>query len=560
MMATKNAVGVLVLTFSCLPMLYGQATWDRLTLIRERNKDIGRSSTEMIQSLQQLSATDVARNLAVFGMTSRRLRYGHAQFMQTLDDSRTDKQVVAGSAAGGTGDAVAMPGLPGLIAYAVSTGVVTQTVNQNVVTLSANGEGLYRFIAGQNPACSGTARQTDDLNVAQIRDSCTAPTWANNLAISAAFNVGTSSKTVTGQSAATGTMQSALASVNGKDFSSASARYAITNTRSPKSPESLTKFESKVNPATYSRFTGPGAQLLAYMSKLLRSEISKEELADFHDEVPGFQIEDVRNPTISVLDAWRALIGAVGKGPQTAMESGESPEVKSLRLGFELLARKDPSFEENFAQLSDAYIRFLARDAVTTADQVYAPMLTADYTFSRPPLEPDLHTFTFVGAFSPGAKNSTSPGTLTANLGVSMYAKSQPTDVKGNTGILRNAQAAVQFDRIWKASQTPVQVSLGGYIQYQVNPGIISVPSGSTIPGTSITVPGDAMTLLGPKGLIAVAESKITLHVPYIIAPIPLGFSYSNRTDLLKGSEVRAHIAFSFDTFSLATLAAGKNP
>jgi hypothetical protein len=380
--------------------------------------------------------------------------------------------------------------------------------------------------------------------------------WANNLSISAAFNISSSTQTVSGQSAATGTTQNALASVNGKDFSSASARYAIANTRSPKSAESVNKFKAVIDPIAYSHFAGPGGQLMAYISSLLRSTIATAELEDFQSEVPSLRVETIHGPSITLLDAWHFMMDAVASDPRT--ESQEPTEVVCMRLGLELLERNDPSFDEKFASLSDSYVKFLTKDAVGAADQVQSPMITADYTFSRPPLEPDLHTFTFVGSFSPGGKG-TNPGTLTGNLGLSIYAKSQPTNSTGGTGMLRNGQAAAQFDRIWNAGQTPVQVSLGAYIQYQINPGIISIPPGSTVPGTTIMVPGNAMTLLAPKGLIAVAESKITIHVPNTSAPIPLGFTYSNRTDLLKGSEVRGHIAFSFDTISLASLAGGKH-
>jgi hypothetical protein len=562
MIRLQALLRVLAIIPLCGSVLHSQATWDRLRPF-EQGPGGGRAVTDWTpQAIDSLSISDAAKYLAYYKMNSRLLTFAHERFMQTQADHRTDKQVVAGSAAGGTGDPVAMPGLPELLAYAVSTGVVSQTVNQNVTTFSVNGDGFYRFLAGENPACSGADPGVDDQNRTTLQDSCKPPSWANNLSVSAAFNMGTSTQTVTGQSAVTGTMQSALVNVNGKDFSSASLRYAPTNTRSPKSTQSSDRFRGVIAPGRYLQFQGPGGRLLEYIANLLRSEISASEFNNFRSEVPNLTLEDSpRNPPVRVFDAWHRLVDALGQELENRAPLSRDDEeaflVRTMTIGLELLRTKEPAFDEKVEQLSESYLKYLTRDAVTGADLVHSAMVTADYTFSRPPLEPDLHTFTFVFSFSPGATNSTNPLTLTANLGTSIYAKPQPTDAKGDSGTLRNIQSAFQFDRSWNASQTPIQVSLGGYFQYQVKPGIINVPSGATIPGTSIMVPGNASMLLAPKGLIAVAETKVTLHVPGVSMPIPLGFSYSNRTDLLKGSEVRAHIAFSFDTISLAR---NKNP
>ena len=570
----KSLARILLAIPLCVSTLYSQATWDRLQPFTQHSENGRVVAHWSADDLHRLSTTVVARSLVSYMMNRRLFTFAHRRFMQSQADQRVDQQVVAGSTGGGTGDPVAMPGLPDFLAYAVSTGVVSQTVNQNVVTFSANGDGLYRFIAGQNPACPQADQAANDESNLVIQDSCTPPSWANNLSIAAAFNVATSTQNVTGQSTMTGSTQAALASVNAKDFSSATLRYAPSNTRSPKSPQSLAKFQAKMNDS-YLRLQGPGQRLVEYLVSLGRSDISTIDFVGvLRSDLPTIDIDTLKSkiptlrtgdvtvaPPIRVFDAWHVIVDTLDQqrdersAPSTSTE--ESFLSSAMNTYLDVLRAKDPAFDTKVEELTESYIRYLTRNAVTASDQVYSPMVTADYTFSRPPLEPDLHTFTFVFSLSPGAKSVTNPLTITANVGAGIYAKPQPSDTKGNTSTLRNMQAAFQLDRSWKASQTPIQLSLGGYFQYQINPGIINVPSGSTIPGTSIMVPGNAMTLLAPKGFIGVAESKVTLHIPGVSIPIPLGFSYSNRTDLLKGSEVRAHIAFSFDTFSLAS---NKNP
>ena len=95
-----------------------------------------------------------------------------------------------------------------------------------------------------------------------------------------------------------------------------------------------------------------------------------------------------------------------------------------------------------------------------------------------------------------------------------------------------------------------VALTLGGYFQYQMSPALIMIPGGATAPG-GVPLPGDATMLLAPKGTIAVAHASITLQIPNSGIRLPIGISWSNRTELLTGTEVRAHIGFSFDTHSV---------
>ena len=95
-----------------------------------------------------------------------------------------------------------------------------------------------------------------------------------------------------------------------------------------------------------------------------------------------------------------------------------------------------------------------------------------------------------------------------------------------------------------------VALTLGGYFQYQMSPALILIPPGTTAPG-GVPLPGNATMLLAPKGTIAVAHASITLQIPNSGIRLPIGISWSNRTELVTGSEIRGHIGFSFDTHSV---------
>jgi hypothetical protein len=51
-----------------------------------------------------------------------------------------------------------------------------------------------------------------------------------------------------------------------------------------------------------------------------------------------------------------------------------------------------------------------------------------------------------------------------------------------------------------------------------------------------------------------VADATVTVRTARNGVKIPVGFSWSNRTDLAKGSEFRGHIGLSFDSVPLLLL------
>jgi hypothetical protein len=69
-------------------------------------------------------------------------------------------------------------------------------------------------------------------------------------------------------------------------------------------------------------------------------------------------------------------------------------------------------------------------------------------------------------------------------------------------------------------------------------------------PNTNIVLPGSAATPLAPKGNMVVAQAMATFGLKSGFR-IPVGITWSNRTDLIKGNEVRGHVGFNFDWSSL---------
>src|SRR5262249_37765981 len=118
---------------------------------------------------------------------------------------------------------------------------------------------------------------------------------------------------------------------------------------------------------------------------------------------------------------------------------------------------------------------------------------------------------------------------------------------------------ALQFDRPLGPADSGAQLSVGAYYQYQIHSGIIMIPSdATTLPGTNIALPPTGTPILAQRGSIFVAQAVMTLRLSTSGLKVPIGISWSNRTELLPGNEVRGHIGFTFDSTPLSLLTGSK--
>ena len=142
--------------------------------------------------------------------------------LRSAENGRVDEQAGASATAAGTASAAEKAGITGLVTAALENGALTQTLDQNLLTVRGNAEGLFRFLSGQDviPICLDAASTNCD------------PSPLSNLELTASFDVSQSNtQAVTGQNPADGTSLAALLTSNKRQFSSASARFAILNSR-----------------------------------------------------------------------------------------------------------------------------------------------------------------------------------------------------------------------------------------------------------------------------------------------------------------------------------------
>ena len=193
---------------------------------------------------------------------------------------------------------------------------------------------------------------------------------------------------------------------------------------------------------------------------------------------------------------------------------------------------------ESARRAMDTYLTGREQALQTIANGV---ALSLEYTNNHPLDEPGTSDFRFVLSLKPSQYV-----TLTANAAASIY-NSLPSGT--HVSLYRDAQAALQLDLSlsqWGSLGSPV-LSAAGYYQYMHDPALITIGSGNLAPDTNIQLPGTASVLLGQKGNIGIAQIKFTLPFKKTGVTFPVAVTWANRTDLVKGSSLGAHVGISFD-------------
>jgi hypothetical protein len=462
-------------------------------------------------------------------------------FLQTANKARLDQQHGASPSASAATSAVARTGISSILDAALEAGAMSQTVDQNVVTVRTNVDGLVRFLSNQEvftPCPSGNP-------------DCSTSTPFKHVEVAASFNTsdgGTqtlSGTTVPATGTNAGTPVSFSALLNKQQFASATVRYAIMDSRDLRSDAYRKKwlawFESN-RPA----LTAAGAELLRYVDTV----INKVQTTD----KDGKPTKDTRQP--DQYTEWLAVTRAALREARPTVEEWQNTFKVRLDVLLDMMRKLDPDFDTKLLEASNAFVRYLALRRDLSATLITDPALTVELTYAEPQLQPKLYSARVAYAYSPkGQRGRANPGTITFNGAIELFQDPQPDGTGLSTSRWKDLQAAVQFDRPLGPADSAGQFSIGAYYQYQINPGIIVIPAGATtLPGTSITLPAAGTPLLGEKGALFAIQSTLTLRLGGI-AKIPIGVSWSNRTELVSSNQVRGHIGISFDTAQLFLLA-----
>jgi len=437
--------------------------------------------------------------------------------LRDAGQARPDQQLGATGNASGTTSLVSRAGSAELLSLALDTGALTQSVNGTTATLTTNADQVFRLVTGYDPDCTVTCK-----SLGWFENKILSPT---NL--SASMDLAQQgSTTVPTSGPASGTtpapVNTAAIPTGAGKLSGITARYQLMNKFDPRS----TEFRQTWN-------------ALVLNSPALKTAVINLQTATENT----MKLLTANAPALNRDEALKqAKQDASGEALSKFFDNYFSNAVDALSQNKELSA----------AVLDTMPLRSAYRDVwFETLDRAVGTLLTFEYNYNRPINQPQTHDFKLIYAY-----NFQTMGMFTLNGSVSIYGNTIPAGAK--YGRLQYGQISTQYDRTLSGKDKSIQsqLSLAGYWQYQPEPSVLNIPAGTVVPGTNIPLPDGTQEFIGTAGSLWVTQAKLTIKAAGGIN-IPIGVSWSNKTDLLQGSKVGAQVGISYNFSSLAGLLTG---
>jgi hypothetical protein len=451
--------------------------------------------------------------------------------LQTISTSAAVNQNGGAPMAGGSTNLVSKPTTTDFISLASESGAFTDTINGTTATVQANVLGLTKYFLNRPVFQEWRNTYADVLQP---------------LTFTVTLNVAqTGSSTATVASSANAATPTSIGSVllptNNASFSSFGANYVVYRRYNPQDKKFMDKWKEALS-SNQSALDSATKSIEAVMSKLFTDELSpiiasqmSASLTEWHQEaVAAEKANDFNKFVLAYAKYENAFCDAV--------------------------LASSPDAPKNVLTLSQAIDAF-SQVVYTVLDQARGkPLATLSYLYSSPEGKPATHSFTAVVSYlfkgdDPKKRTPLTGAQLTANFTTSIYA-SLPAGAA--YGRLRDFQLSGEFDKPFGGTPDEPRGtwSLAGYGQYQYDPTVLNITAGNLAPGTNIALPSDAQVLLGTAGWLGVAQGKVVINLKKGLN-IPVALKWSNKTDLLKGSDVRGQVGISYDLSALSKLLSG---
>jgi len=417
------------------------------------------------------------------------------RFIAQNETKRTDKQIGASAAAGGSTSAADKPGIPYLLGLALEHGAINQNINGSTLTLSSS---PYALIAAYKGDTSDTYSQYAGFT---------------RLAVSASYNLQD--------------QNDPLASVSRKQLTEWTVKLRLFGDHSPRSAAAYKAFKELVKPALDAKIgavaTVHGALFSAHLSdfKNFRTKIN----ADINN-----YLNNTFTASTTQADAEAAVAQIIRDGVQHELYD----KLANLHLtdADQLALSK---FRTDYTAAVAAFIEAQKALDLKLKQLAQKATLTLGYFNERGSGTPNYSVGKLMFEKHP-------EGFMQIDANISASAYSNPDRTK-NQQTFRDATAALQFQQNLGKSPFLInaddksQISLafaGRYERLQENR---HVP--------------------GKKADIAVANWKIEIPIGQGVS-LPISITYANATELIKEQDVRGNFGITFDLDKLHTLVAAK--
>ncbi|MBI1895979.1 MAG: hypothetical protein HYZ57_09325 [Acidobacteria bacterium] len=491
----KRVIPLVLFAHAYLAVIYAQD----LTSIRNEIDNLAKAGPaeqeDLIADLRDSAIRVKLLNTAGVPGLVNAVSTGERIARQIVAFRRADVQNGASSGSSGSTSAILSPLLPAIFGVSLENGALTRTVSGTTITLRANPAGLF---------CASGASAA----AVALRDDDACRTFWKRVGLTASFDTSRGEK------------KREIADLQTLDnqFSELTARMELVNHRKLSGEKFSRVFENEIAEwkASAQRFVNLSAAAAASAVETeLRNEIDKNLLSlgakDSYKSAPAAekarQIEDV--------------IRAALKKMQGELQNAE--ERRQAWLG---------ALEAN-AKLQSAVLNAFA--------------WTAEYSFQKPDLAaqaigsivakgerpPSLHSLRMIFAKGYGDKKLD----LTGNLSASFFADTRP----GMRGGFRDFRGGLESKfrmRDLENYGAPTLGFAGLYVFLNQEPL-----------GLGLVAFNQAQ--VKERGHIGLFQAKLEFPTANNAIRIPLSFTYANRTELIKETEVRGQVGISFNLDAL---------
>ena len=448
--------------------------------------------------------------------------------LQTISTSAANNQTGGSPTASGSTNLTSKPTTTDFISLAAESGAFTSTVNGSTMTLQANALGLTKFFAN-----SPVFERLDS----RVADSLQPLTFTATLNVTQ--NGSTTANTAGAANAATpASIASVLIPTNNASFSSFGVNYAVYRPYNPQDPKFL-KAWTEALVSNQNALDAATKKIGAVEDKLFANDLAVALATQTSDDLDQWHKDGSKAESANDFDGFVKAFSTYEDAYSDALLA-TSPDAPKEVL--ELL------------QAIDAFGQ-VVYDVLNKARGT--PLATITYLYSDPQDKPATHNITAVASYlfkgdDPQKRTPLTGAQLTANFTTSIYA-SVPSGA--TYGRLRDFQFSGEFDKPFGGTVAEPRAtwSLAAYAQYQYDPTVLNITAGNLVPGTNIALPDNAQVLLGTAGWLGVAQGKLVINLKQGLN-IPIAVKWSNKTDLLKGSDVHGQIGLSYDLSALSKL------
>ena len=450
---------------------------------------------------------------------------GRSTFLEGIEQVRLDKQTGAPPSSQGTTSVVSKGVASELLSLATEAGALTRTDSKTTSTFQVNMINAVRLLSGDTA----------------FQDYCPIYDYQCDGGLRRAlegFSAGVSFYTVPGSAASSGTgggsgsptSNSSVLDASSQKVSGWNARYDFHVRRSKTSKDFAKNYKAEFE-SKYKDAMTNGSALAKAAETLTKPLVSCW--------VPPHAAGPCDNKGFTPYQNW---LEEYADQLEAAPASDFNDILRNALKRLESLAKEyDTSLDKDKQAYAQALTTYLGNRDKLLADFVNPITYSVEVDNDRPTNQPSQTSAKFIVSAHPNDFQ------LTANFTIQWYDHL----LRSNVNRIRDAQGAVQFDKQFAkdAAISPV-LSAGYYYQYMVDKGLLTLPSTALAPGTSIPLPSNASELLNTTGSIHLGQAKVTFKTKNGIS-FPLALTFSNRTDLIKATDVRGNFGITYDLSSL---------